>query len=426
MDRTPVRVRGRQRRGEGKSEVDQLRASVPEDINDQRNPTQPKLDLAATSRRRAGSKTYRPAKRSKTAYRPLSGLELLPTEILQQIFLESENNDFPATSLPILRKLSSERMYLDFSVAIVLGGRYRKFLPGKKQSPQSRLFASRYMTWQFFQKLLTKMYNDYCLERSKSGLPEDTTSTPPWFHPDQSYRQESEEERPEGSDFEHYKQWFPIDDAFLIPVKLLHGPWEPDKEQFLAWFVRILRSFDLVDRVHTIAGEIATQGLFEAIEQRSCIAADSLMESPIGVIPDPNMIRHAVIRCGCPRDIVGTLVPTAVWEWHYALVTKDPELLVWISRQKESEDAVWLRKLFTEIEDIGNCLEIEHRSLESESDGSSYGDTESDDGYSTSGAPSSDLLDSESSGGVYSDAGSDDNGGSSGAPSSEDDENASE
>ena len=65
-----------------------------------------------------------------------------------------------------------------------------------------------------------------------------------------------------------------------IPEKLLHGPWTDEKCEFLEV---LIRGNAEVDRVNSTSGEVAEQGLWEAIEEQNARAVRALVAR---VVPD--------------------------------------------------------------------------------------------------------------------------------------------
>ena len=135
-----------------------------------------------------------------------------------------------------------------------------------------------------------------------------------------------------------------------IPGKLLHGPWTTDKCDFLEM---IIRGNATVDWVGTTSGEIAEEGLIQALREGNARAtrllvtragsdcphglwgfpyyndsigyvkvepepwprdgvfrADAIDVIGAGVVPQTRHLRTAVLEAGCQRDIVEILLKT--------------------------------------------------------------------------------------------------------------------
>lgn len=78
-----------------------------------------------------------------------------------------------------------------------------------------------------------------------------------------------------------------------IPEKLLRGPWSDEKCEFLEL---VIRGNAEVDRVNSTSGEVAEQGLWEAIEEQNARAVRALVAR--------------VGPRGCPEDAERTWYPT--------------------------------------------------------------------------------------------------------------------
>ena len=67
-----------------------------------------------------------------------------------------------------------------------------------------------------------------------------------------------------------------LDPACKIPKRLLHGPWLPEKHQLLAVLIRAGAS---VDWINTTAGEVAERGLRAAVKE-NCVPAIKTLTAP--------------------------------------------------------------------------------------------------------------------------------------------------
>ena len=186
-----------------------------------------------------------------------------------------------------------------------------------------------------------------------------------------------------GDSYHKHDQGFPAKDSSIrfsrwriingvegcrIPEKLLHGPWDVDKCEFLEI---VIRGNATVDWVGTLSGEIAEEGLLQAIEECSARAVKALLarigslrqpldsfatlyrvksklessqyrELPVrrgvGIVPTTAHIRKAITG-GCKEDVIEALL-------HAAETTIDPyDAMIhqWVSKSRKFDYAknVW-------------------------------------------------------------------------------------
>ena len=159
-----------------------------------------------------------------------------------------------------------------------------------------------------------------------------------------------------------------------VPGKLLHGPWTTDKCDFLEM---VIRGNATVDWVGTTSGEIAEEGLIQAIREGNTRAtrllvtragsgcphgdwdfpyhtsslglqkiepgpwpregvfkADAFDVVGAGVIPQTRHLRTAVLEAGCRRDIVEMLLKTE----SNNIDPEDRAILDWAAEKKVRGD----------------------------------------------------------------------------------------
>jgi hypothetical protein len=94
--------------------------------------------------------------------------------------------------------------------------------------------------------------------------------------------------------------------SFHVPERLLHGPWTKDKASLLY----VLVSFGgEIDWEGSMAGETAKVGMREAIKEgneHAVAALAVLLGVPKAITTD--MLRYAVLNCGCPINILRHLL----------------------------------------------------------------------------------------------------------------------
>lgn len=161
-----------------------------------------------------------------------------------------------------------------------------------------------------------------------------------------------------------------------IPGKLLHGPWTDEKCEFLEIAIR---GNATVDWIETTNGEVAKQGLLQALREHNAWAMrllltrlptppdtfrtqyypdseartkkkasiSSFREDParrgVGIVPEYEHLRIAVLEEGCDKDVVNALIDcpgfavnidkTEVWEWAFMEGIRGNERANWLRQQ---------------------------------------------------------------------------------------------
>ncbi|KAF2502344.1 hypothetical protein BU16DRAFT_449228 [Lophium mytilinum] len=275
---------------------------------------------------------------------PLAPLERLPTEILEEIFKHSLwNLDLPLASPHLASKLASNHCYQGICSAylsVPIGDRVRQ------TRIQSRIFACRFMTWDFFKIYLTRAYEEVgCI------CGDDDCFTPIW--------------PPAFSDpasmpftIGHLPQLSYI--KCRIPIKLLHGPWTEEKTQFLRFLIQT--SSMTVDWADKETRRLAVQGKKEAILARNYSVVDLFNHNRrLGKPPGLDLVRFAVMEGGCDRTIVFDIMNTAR-TWGVRYWTSDI-LDDWVKKAVEEGNpkGAWLKVKLDELRsnkaltsDVGN------------------------------------------------------------------------
>lgn len=322
MELTPVKVRGK-RRAQTHS-ASSSRSSTPSTIGAKRHA-------------RLGTNSKPSSKRRKTAS-TLSQLEQLPAELLQCIFLHSMNISLPQSSPRLASQLSSEHVFLDFSIRALCAVELRSLAPESHEEyvrRQSQLLQCRFFTWSFYNTYAQRAYklcNGTCGTDHNLSLDDPPSIAKSTFNGKAPV-------------------CLQVADGCHVPDRLLKGPWTADKTTFLYSLIWLGA---IIDWTGSSAGETATQGLYDAIREGSTRAVASLLSlANGGVKPTTDMVRYAVKGCGCNCEIVSLLMNTSSWTG-WTVDFQDPELRVWAAREKAQGNprGDWLQARLEEGVDV--------------------------------------------------------------------------
>lgn len=160
-----------------------------------------------------------------------------------------------------------------------------------------------------------------------------------------------------------------------IPDKLLHGPWTAEKCEFLEI---LIRGNATVDWIESTSGEVAKQGLLQALREHNAQATRLLLARPltspdnefteyyaneearamnqpsissfredpvrrgVGIVPEAEHLRIAVLEEGCDKDVVNALLNAP----HPAISLNETEIFQWALMEgiHGNERANWLRQ----------------------------------------------------------------------------------
>ena len=252
-------------------------------------------------------------------------LQGLPQELLEMVFLYSMNLSLPRASPDLGQKLSSQAVTMEIVMRIFFHTVEHKVVNTRDRKVtsdpiiQSELLVCRFFTWDFFLAYVKKAHGALITSRGKiwekAGVdvpgPKDFDGLWPYRFMRITYLAFAE--------------------GFHIPEKVLHGPWSDDKASLLYVLVSLGGE---IDWQGTMAGETAKEGLKQAIlgKNERAVAALSVL---LGVAQalDIQIIRHAVIDCGCNMNIVRHLLFNA--QILHKSTTKgalnfhDPKLWLW-------------------------------------------------------------------------------------------------
>ena len=315
----------------------------------------------------------------KTEFRmPLSRLESLPVELLQSIFLYSFNVGLPLASPYIALALSIQHVYTKL-VLMAFSGIGLDFedaplhpdLTGA--SLQTTVMSRRWFNLDLMRRCQV-IFAEEMLERERSNPAWETISVEStegsWGS--QGFHQTSKRTYMLRRDYS-YKQieihpgaletlvcvrgtypstlyrfplcmarsWAEQAETVLLPEKLLHGPWTDEKLDLLEM---LCRAGATVDWVNTSAGEIADQGLKDAIMEGNLRAVKLLTRaSPtrdaeierqnVRVRIDTRHVRLAVLEAGCDLDIVEALVNHP----RSTIDQNDEQIVAWAVKHRETK-----------------------------------------------------------------------------------------
>jgi hypothetical protein len=220
----------------------------------------------------------------------LSYIERLPTELIQPIFFASGLNLALALASPhIAAKLSHRAIYR----AVCTKYLTRRLIHNPNHSQnQTRLFASKWMTWEFFKSFILHAFEHVgclCGKTVKEGCFD--PQWPPDFE--------------DATTMTFSRSHWPAL-TFVkcrIPVKLLRAPWTEGKIQFL-WFLLWTTSMT-VDWADPEVLEAVRQGRKQAFLEKNLDAVQLFNHNRrLGRWPTLDLVRFAVIDAGCDRSIV--------------------------------------------------------------------------------------------------------------------------
>lgn len=332
MELTPIKIRGKRsktlgsKRGRGRPSKSASTSAASSAV-----PSRASTPVSMVSKASARSLRSSTAKRRKTA-KPLSRLEELPIELLQIIFLESMNVALPRSSPHLAAMLSDEHTRLEFSLrAFYCNGLLLNDNSADMPRLHSELLACRFFTWSYFQVILRRVHERYVKEH-KLLDDEHLSACSNIFCPHSFFPVAADDWKVDLWKVEHtpYLQM----GAFQIPEKVLHGPWTSDKVEFLSLLVKLNGRVDWED---TSTGEVATQGLYDAIRQGSTEAVEELFHENIRVIPKTEMVRVAVMDCDFDERMVYSLLCHADCD-DGDVDYYDSKLWAWIEHASSSGD----------------------------------------------------------------------------------------
>ncbi|KAK3687041.1 hypothetical protein LTR37_019203 [Vermiconidia calcicola] len=326
MEMTPIRIRGK--RNGLKAEKWNYGKQRKAVRNSSRTPTeQSSASHATSSSTRSSSR-----RRRKQHDRALSRLEQLPTEVLNTIFELSANVDLPLASPQIALQLGSRHLYHQLTTKVLHSVLRSSVLRSSDimstdLSAATRLMNSKFFTWSFFQSWSLEEFRRLELQ----GV---------W---------EEKENRHTNC------AWCMLQphDDLLPPRKLLRSPFTADKVEFLAFLLSSRLEPYQLDPFYT---ELAKEGLHQAVSQG---AGDHLsLFWELGLQPDIELLRQAVIDSGCDKSTVRKLVTRAAGLPEPNDVDfLDPALWSWAEKARTAGDerGPWLMELLRDSARASGC-----------------------------------------------------------------------
>jgi hypothetical protein len=226
-------------------------------------------------------------------------LQGLPLELLEIVFLYSMNTALPRCSPTLGRKLSSSTVIMDFTMQAffhTLDHQTCRRDRVKTSDPklQSDLLACRFFTWDFFLKYVERAHEAMIELRGKAW--EKTGVEVPGVR-------EFDGLWP----FQFTKiTYLGFAEGFYVPEKVLHGPWSKEKANLL--YVLVSMNGE-IDWAGSLSGETAKSGMREAIKEGSEHAVAGLaVLLGVSKLITTEMLRYAVIQCGCNINIIRHLL----------------------------------------------------------------------------------------------------------------------
>lgn len=281
----------------------------------------------------------------------LSALELLPTELIQAIFVQSGNLDLPVTSWNLTAQLSGKRLQWELmcdALSPVAFQRDPDSATLAELASASRVLNSRFLSWQVFREWL----DTECLSK---GL-------------------ETEEPRPLSDHAWHSRYadiWIALQPSprFQLPSKAVQGPWTSDMVSFLKVFS--LHPGGCSTPLDGIVAEVAREGFARAIEDESLEVIKLLRN--LGVKPDQEILRQAVLDYGCDRKVVLYLLQWCLVElmrWNVVSQNADPRpevdfldplLWAWTDKAKAvgEQKGEWLTSVLRRLSSLATSEDVE-------------------------------------------------------------------
>ncbi|KAF1836035.1 hypothetical protein BDW02DRAFT_522078 [Decorospora gaudefroyi] len=311
MDLTPIKIRGKKRKYQHPAlAAAKFRSSNPQSTQ--------KSSQASTQAKRP--RKLKPRSKKKEVMATTPTLQGLPQELLEIIFLHSMNISLPRCSPILGRKLSSRAITLAFTMksffhTVDHRTNYRDRLVTSDAALQSAILSCRFFTYDFFLRYVEKAQDAMIMETwEATGVAIPKASSLDATCPSKVSK----------------IIYLSFADGFHVPEKLLHGPWTQDKARLLYVLVGLNGELDWEG---SMAGEAAKTGIEEAIREGNEYAVAALavlLGVPKAITTD--MLRYAVIHCGCDFSIVRHLLFNAqilAGEASNVLDFYDPPLWTW-------------------------------------------------------------------------------------------------
>ncbi|KAI4715932.1 hypothetical protein E4T48_07883 [Aureobasidium sp. EXF-10727] len=347
MDLTPIRIRGRRKRGRPSENKD---ASLKNRDRPWKTARFNQVSSQPLKKFHAVNNTSYSNSKNKTKRDPtLSKLEQLPTELVQVIFQSCKNISLPLSSYVFARDLSYRHTYLRFAIDTLSRGNSSEGEAADAASV-SRMLQCKWMTWDLFKDAVQEIH------RRRS--PSSRRSSPSDSDTDGSSNDEEEEQQPPipVPNFSHPQNqprlpYLTLSPSIQLPQSLLHEPWTTPKLDFLKY---LIWSGCSIDWASSSRGETATAGLATAISSHSYTAVALLCCPAINVVPDTTTLKIAVMDHNCNPSVVFYLIAAALRAHIVSRASgdaapdvnfRDPSLWHWVERVEKAgnKKGRWLK-----------------------------------------------------------------------------------
>ncbi|KAH0544352.1 hypothetical protein FGG08_001493 [Glutinoglossum americanum] len=260
-----------------------------------------------------------------------SHLERLPPELLQTIFILSDNLTLPLVSPLLALSLSSHHVYKALCI--------RAFVVDSSKFEVDQELQSAVLKQPWFTMELVKMIEQELKNRN-----------------------------------------LPACSLLLarLPARLVRAPWTQEKLELLN---QLLVYRAQVDWINTTIGEEAERGLRDAILEGCGVAVGLLMLEQVGIRPSTELLKFAMFQGGCREEIMRPLLvrglmdervgrPSRIdWEdaviWHFALQLRGREE----SASDDDNSCSWLVEMLKQGLRTHCEVSGEHRTPEGYEDG---------------------------------------------------------
>ncbi|KAF2857132.1 hypothetical protein K470DRAFT_261096 [Piedraia hortae CBS 480.64] len=307
MDLTPIYIRGKRRSKRKDNQPDHLPPSL-------------------RSHKRHQPHRIPPAQQKTN---PPSRLELLPTEVIQSIFLLSKNISLPLTSPTLKDQLTSPYMFTRF-MDVTMRPLTGNILPSQAEVADARsVLNARFVTFGFFVGWVSQFLGSGaggCIAVAVAGTGGPTTG--PTTSTAVSEAGPTSSPAPGGSEGGAAAAQLittPLMSVFprLPPSKLLHGPWCESKISFL----RLFSPSPNGAAVSSPDYPLARRGLFDAIVAGEFEAFTLLLR--LGVSADLEVLRAVVMGESCGGEFVRVVLERVSEGWGEVDVL-DQKLWEWV------------------------------------------------------------------------------------------------
>jgi hypothetical protein len=341
MELTPVKVRGK-RTSHRQSNV----PKIPSRTSSPRNPSLATITKQSSSQGSPKTKKQRPNRTRK-----LSAFEALPIEILQTIFVLSENLHLPRSSLPLRNVLTSNYCFLHMSLRALFYPRDGK---DKSYILASEILRCRFFTWSFYQRYAEEtlaLFRRRVRARDRMLYTEEAVNDLLREHNcDNGYSGLIVNLDMDASHFAYVSPppWLRLETC-LVPSRLFSQAWSDDNEKLfwhLGWGGAVmhpvaLSNFSSVQQALVVAiEENRYWAIFWIFGSARKWALDILMHEHI---------RFAVVNCGCNKRIVKFLCIMASSGKCPDYNPLDPILWNWADKAEQSGDdkGTWFKSMIS-------------------------------------------------------------------------------